>query len=338
MSTSEILNQEEIDALLHGVENGQVETESGRYPDDSRVRSCDLTVQDRIVRGKLPTLEMLNERFVRFLQASLFNMLKRSADINAAGINMLKYADYTNGLALQTCLNLVRVKPLRGNGLVVIDPKLLFVIVDGFFGGDGRFQSAVEQREVTPTEMRVVRLLLDMLFRDLKEAWAPVLPVDFEYIKSETNPQLASIASPAEMVVDMRFHIEFDGNGGELSLTLPYSMLEPVRGLLSSGIKSDLMDVDERWTDAMKEEMKGVRVGMSCTLAEIELDLRELISLGVGDIIPIDLPRSVVVDIEGVPGYRCEYGTYQGHNALKILEPIRRARTSEKFQLLAKSR
>jgi flagellar motor switch protein FliM len=329
MATADILDQDEIDALLNGVDSGEVDTETDPYPTDGHAREYDLSSQDRIVRGRMPTLDMLNDRFARYLRISIFNMLRRTAEISVGEVKIIKFSEYIRGLFVPTNLNLIRVNPLRGTGLLVIDPKLLFIIVENFFGGDGRFYTKIEGREFTPTEMRVVHLLLNQVFQDLSEAWKPVMLLEFEYINSEVNPQFANIVSPTEVVVVTRFKIEMEGGGGELHITLPYSMLEPIRELLAAGIQSDRVESEERWTKTLQEDLKEVKVNMSCSLTEIELNLRELMSLGIGDIIPIDLPKTVVANVEGLPAYHCEFGSHEGHNALKIINRVQRVQHAE---------
>lgn len=323
MKANEVLSQDEIDALLHGVSSGEVRTEADA-PAPGEARPYDLANQDRIVRGRMPTLEMLNERFARYFRISLFNLLRRNAEISIAETQTVKFAEYVHSLFVPANLNLVKVKPLRGTALIVLDPKLVFTVVDNFFGGDGRFHAKIEGREFTPTEMRIVHMLLRHAFRDLKEAWSPVAALEFEYINSEVNPQFANIVSPSEVVVVMRFRVELDKGGGDLHVTMPYAMLEPLRELLMAGIQSDRVEFDERWTVALREEMKEARVELACTLAETELTLRDVMRLNAGDVIPVDLAEAVVARIEGVPVFRCQYGVYQGSAAVKVLEPVRR--------------
>lgn len=247
MDANDLLSQDEIDALLHGVDDGIVETESDGGSESGELQSYDFTSQDRIVRGRMPTLEMINERFVRYFRISIFNFLRRSAEIAIFGVQILKFSEYTHSLFVPTNLNLVRFNPLRGTALVVLDPALVFTIVDNFFGGSGKFHNKIEGREFTPTEMRVIALILDLIFKDLKEAWKPVLDVDFEYLNSEVNPQFANIVSPTEVVVVSTIHIEIYGGGGDLQITMPYSMIEPIRELLDAGIQSDRGNTDDRW-------------------------------------------------------------------------------------------
>lgn len=314
---SDLLSQDEIDALLHGVDSGAIETEDAPL-DPAVARTYDFASQDRIVRGRLPTLEMINERFIRTWRIGLFNLLRRSADLSVRGIETIKFGEYLHSLYVPTNLNLIRLKPLRGVGLIVFEPKLVYTVVDNFFGGDGRYPAKIEGREFTQTEMRVIQLLLKQTFADLIDAWAPVMPVDFEYINSEVNPHFANIVSPREYVVVSRFHVELDGGGGDLHITLPYSMLEPIRELLDAGIQSDRVHDDDSFRDSINDLLRTADVTLSSVLTEKRINLRDLIKLKVGDILPIDLPKSIPVCVEQVPVFTGEFGISNGNNAVKI--------------------
>ena len=207
----DLLSQDEIDALLHGVDDGDIETESDLDPE--AIKSYDLTSQDRIVRGRMPTLEMINERFARYTRISMFNLLRRTADVSVGGIQIQKFGEYVHTLYVPTSLNMVKFRPLRGTALIILDAKLVFKLVDNFFGGDGR-HAKIEGREFTPTELRVVQMVLEQVFVDLKEAWKAVMDITFEYMNSEVNPSMANIVSPSEVVVVSTFHVELDGGGG----------------------------------------------------------------------------------------------------------------------------
>jgi len=220
-------------------------------------------------------------------------------------------------------LNLMKVKPLRGTGLIVIDPKLVFILVDNYFGGDGRFHTKIEGREFTPTEMRVIEMMLNLTFKDFKEAWAPVMPVEFEYINSEVNPQFANIVSPTEVVVVTTFHVELDGGGGDMHVTMPYSMVEPIREILDAGVQSDREDTDSRWAVSLQEEMKEAEVEITSILAEVDLSLAEILKIKAGDIIPIDLPDAVSLCAEDIPVFKGYFGVHEGVNAIKIIKPIK---------------
>ncbi|MEX5567397.1 flagellar motor switch protein FliM [Pseudomonas syringae] len=321
MAVQDLLSQDEIDALLHGVDDGMVQTDNNSEP--GSVRSYDLTSQDRIVRGRMPTLEMINERFARYTRISMFNLLRRSADVAVGGVQVMKFGEYVHSLYVPTSLNLAKIKPLRGTALFILDAKLVFKLVDNFFGGDGR-HAKIEGREFTPTELRVVRMVLDQAFVDLKEAWQAIMEVNFEYINSEVNPAMANIVGPSEAVVISTFHIELDGGGGDLHVTMPYSMIEPIREMLDAGFQSDLDDQDERWVNALKEDVLDVNVPLTTTIAQRQLPLRDILHMRPGDVIPVELGDSLVLRANGVPSFKVKLGSHKGKMALQVIEPIAR--------------
>ncbi|MFH6569332.1 MULTISPECIES: flagellar motor switch protein FliM [Pseudomonas] len=321
MAVQDLLSQDEIDALLHGVDDGLVQAETAAEP--GSVKSYDLTSQDRIVRGRMPTLEMINERFARYTRISMFNMLRRSADVAVGGVQVMKFGEYVHSLYVPTSLNLVKIKPLRGTALFILDAKLVFKLVDNFFGGDGR-HAKIEGREFTPTELRVVRMVLEQAFIDLKEAWQAIMEVNFEYINSEVNPAMANIVGPSEAIVVSTFHIELDGGGGDLHVTMPYSMIEPVREMLDAGFQSDLDDQDERWSKALREDVLDVSVPLSATVARRQLRLRDILHMQPGDVIPIELEDELIMRANGVPSFKVKLGSHKGNLALQVVEPIGR--------------
>ncbi len=323
MAVNEILSQDEIDALLHGVSSGEVETETDQAGAEG-ARSYDFASQDRIVRGRMPTLEIINERFARQFRISLFNLLRRSAEIAVAGVQMTKFSEYIHGLLVPTSLNLVKINPLRGTSLFVFDPNLVFTLVDCFFGGDGRFHTKVEGRDFTPTEQRVIQVILREVFKVLKEAWAGVMTIDFEFLNAEMNPQFANIVSPSEVVVVTSFHIELEAGGGDFHVTMPYSMLEPMREVLDAGVQSDRGEADERWSAALREEMKAARLELSSTLTQTEIAVGELLRMKAGDVIPIELADLVMVRAEGIPVFRGKLGASRGNCAVKLAEFVER--------------
>ena len=334
MSGSDLLSQDEIDALLHGVDSGDVETGSDEVLDPGQARDYDFASQDRIVRGRLPTLEMINERFARYFRTSLFNMLRRSADISVSGVQMLKFSEFVHSLFVPTSLNITRVAPLRGKSLFVLDPKLVFSVVDSFFGGTGRFHTKIEGRDFTPTELRVVQILLRMAYGDLKMSWQPVLDIDFEYLSSEVNPQFANIVSPSEVVVVTTFNVDLESGGGDLYICLPYSMLEPIRDLLDAGVQSDRGERDERWELAMREEVMGASVELSSVLGTATLPLREIAGLRVGDVIQLDVADEVEVCAENLPIFRGQLGVHNSSYAIKVTQWIERASARQLHALM----
>jgi len=316
----DLLSQDEIDALLHGVDDGAVDTE--KYVEPGSIQSYDLSSQDRIVRGRMPTLEMINERFARYTRISLFNLLRRAADVSIGGIQITKFGEYLHTLYVPTSLNLVKFRPLRGTGLIILDAKLVFKLVDNYFGGDGR-HAKIEGREFTPTEQRVVQMVLNQIFADLGEAWRNVYPLEFDHLRSEVNPSMANIVSPSEVVVVSSFHIELDGGGGDIHITQPYSMIEPIRELLDAGMQSDVDEHDERWGKALREEIKDATVDFTCDVFERMISLRDVVDLEAGDIIPVEMPDTVVLKANGVPLFDARVGMSNGNLAL-VIERIHR--------------
>lgn len=315
----DLLSQDEIDALLHGVDDGDIETESDVDP--GGVKTYDLTSQDRIVRGRMPTLEMINERFARYTRISMFNLLRRTADVSVGGIQIQKFGEYVHTLYVPTSLNMVKFRPLRGTALIILDAKLVFKLVDNFFGGEGR-HAKIEGREFTPTELRVVQMVLEQVFIDLGEAWKAVIPIEFEYIHSEVNPSMANIVSPSEVVVVSTFHIELDGGGGELHITVPYATIEPIREMLDAGLQTDTDERDDRWVKALREDVMMARVDLECDVVRGEILLRDIVALKAGDVIPVEMPETHIITANGVPIFRSSLGQSRGNLALKIQEII----------------
>lgn len=314
--TTDLLSQDEIDALLHGVDSGAVDVAPPPAPGEAR--PYDFASQERIIRGRLPTLEMINERFARTWRIGLFNLLRRSADLSVRGIDMIRFGEYLHSLQVPTNINLVKMKPLRGTSILMFEPRLVFTVVDNFFGGTGKYHTRIEGREFTPTEMRVIQLLLKQTFADFTEAWAPVMNIEFEYLNSEVNPHFANIISPREYIVVCRFHVELEGGGGELHLAMPWSMLEPIREQLDAGVQSDRVEKDENWTNALHAQLQDVEVTITSTLATRQISLRELSRVKVGDVIPIDLKPEIPVHVENLPLFSGEFGIHNGKNAVKI--------------------
>ena len=331
---SEVLSQDEIDALLNSDAGSDDESQkqAASSQDGEKVAAYDFLSQERIVRGHMPTLELINERFARHLRISLFNMLRRQAEVEVQGVKMLKFGEYVHTLFVPTSLNMVHFKPLKGTALITVEARLVFSLVDNYFGGNGRFHSKIEGREFTPTERRVIQLLLRIIFGDYKESWGLVMDVDFEYLDSEVNPAMANIVSPTEIIVVSYFHIELDGGSGDFHVAMPYSMIEPIRELLDTGVQSDQGDTDERWSKALHEEIMDVKIKLTAQLLQKKLSLRQIINLEPGDIIKVDMPDSLLVYAEDLPSYRAKLGRVKDNYALKISR-IRQRTASVKCKL-----
>ncbi|MCP4596517.1 flagellar motor switch protein FliM [Neptuniibacter sp.] len=323
MSVKDLLSQDEIDALLHGVDDGDVETSDEAEVEEGDVRSYDLASHERIVRGRMPTLEMINERFARYTRISLFNLLRRAADVTVGGVQVMKYGDYIHTLYVPTSMNLIRVMPLRGTALFIMDAKLVFKLVDNFFGGDGR-HAKIEGREFTPTETRLIHKALEQFFVDLEEAWQPVMELNFEHLGHEMNPAMANVINPTEVVVVSTFQVDLEGGSGEFHVAMPYAMLEPIRDLLVSGFQNSEDEKDERWQIALQRDILMARLPLEMTIAQQEMTLRDVVELEAGDVIPIELPEAFELKANKVPVYNCTMGVSRGNLAVKIVDQIER--------------
>lgn len=314
--SQDFLSQEEVDALLKGV-TGEAE-EAPQEQEAGGVKPYDLGRQERIVRGRMPTMELINERFARYLRIGLFNYMHRGTEISVGPVRVQKYSDFIRNLVVPTNLNLVQVKPLRGTGLVVFDPNLVFLVVDNMFGSDGRFHTRVEGRDFTATEQRIIMGMLDVVFAEYEKAWKPVFAIDFEYVRSEMNTQFANIATPSEIVIAFTFTIELSGNSAEMHLCLPYSMIEPIRDVLYSTMHSEQAGSDQRWTSMLRKQLLTAEVELVAPLGSTDLPLGEVAKLKVGDIVPIDIGDVLGVKVDGVPLMNCRYGVNNGQYALKV--------------------
>lgn len=323
MSVKDLLSQDEIDALLHGVDDGGVDTaEEVELAEEGEVRPYDLASHERVVRGRMPTLEMINERFARHTRLSLFNLLRRTADVAVGGIQVMKYGDYVHTLYVPTSMNLVRISPLRGTALFIMDAKLVFKLVDSFFGGDGR-HAKIEGREFTPTETRLVAKVMYQFFQDMEESWAPVMSLRFEYLGHEVNPAMANVINPGDVIVVSSFQVDLDTGSGEFHVAMPYSMLEPIRDKLVAGVQNSEEQHDERWQNAMRRDIMMAKLNLQISLAEKEMTLRDVLELEAGDIIPVDIPENLRMKVNKVPVFEGKLGVSRGNLAIKLAGKVK---------------
>ncbi|SFZ79395.1 flagellar motor switch protein FliM [Chitinimonas taiwanensis] len=312
----DILSQEEVDALLRGVTGEDEDADEGL--DSSAIRAYDIGRQERIVRGRMPTLEVINERFARNLRIGLFNFMRRSAEISVGPVRVQKYSEFIRNLVVPTNLNLIHMKPLRGTGLFIFDPDLVFLVVDNMFGSDGRYHVRVEGRDFTPTEQRIIQRLLEVVMEEYRKSWEPVFKTEFSYVRSEMNTQFANIATPTEVVVAFTFKIELGSGGGDFHVCFPYSMIEPLRDLLYSSMQADRMESDNRWVKLLSREIQNSDVDLIANLGTAKITLGDILELKAGDVIGIDIPETIVAEVDGVPLLEGHYGILHGQYALKV--------------------
>lgn len=312
----DFLSQDEVYALLRSATGEQ--DEEKQENDESGVRTYNLATQERIVRGRMPTFEIINERFARLLRIGLFNFIRRTVDIAVGPVKVIKFSEFVRNLVVPTNLNIIHVKPLRGSALMVFEPDLVFLIIDNLFGGDGRYHTRVEGRDFTETEQRIIKRLLNVVFEEYEKSWKPVYPVQFEYIRSEMNPQFASVATPNEVVVCVSFDLDLSGNSGEFHVCIPYSMVEPIRDLLYSALQGEQMDIDKRWVRSLSKQIQGAEVELVANLGQTRMTFEQILGMQVGDVVPIDIPESVIAEVDNVPVMECRYGIINGQYALKV--------------------
>jgi len=322
MADKSVLSQDEIDALLHGVEEGSLPAGGGAFEPEGEVVPFDFKDQEHLSRNQFPQLEIINQRFLRDFDSSLYRMFKHAVEVEAEPVQLSKYGEYIDSVETPSAINLVQVHPLNGSALLVMDQLLVFLAVDNYFGGGGRLHQDPDKSEFTPTETRIIQMLMDLVFRDLGKAWEPVAELRFEYLKSEVNPRFTNILTSSEVVVISRFRIRLNGGEGQMQLVLPLTMLEPVREQLETGlVDSGLVD-DEQWLACLRREILKARVELSSTLVEIPMTLREVLHMAPGDLIPVELSEKVVVRAAGVPVLQGEFGVVKGRNGVKIDDPL----------------
>ena len=320
------LTQDEVDALLKGAD---AEQEEGRpAPEPAEVRDYDLASQERIVRGRMPMLDIINERFARLLRIELFNFLRRTVEVSIGPVRINKYSDFIHNLTVPTNLNLVHMKPLRGTALMVFDPALVFLVIDNMFGGDGRFQARVENRDFTQTEQRIIQRILNIVFETYSKSWESLYPLQFSHVRSEMNTQFANIAAPNEVVIAMTFNIEMGSASGEMHFCIPYSMIEPIRDLLSSTSQGEPVGVDKRWAKLMTQQVQAAEIEIVADLAKTSMQIGDVLNMKIGDVIPLNINESIEAQVDSVPVMLCKYGVFNGQYALRV-EKLLRSNSTE---------
>ncbi|MBL8307344.1 MAG: flagellar motor switch protein FliM [Rubrivivax sp.] len=313
----QILSQDEVDALLQGItgESQKLEQEDGP---SGGIREYDLASQERIVRGRMPTMEVINERFARNIRIGLFNFIRKSPEVAIGGIKVQKFSAFLREIVVPTNFNIMNVKPLRGSGLIVCDPSLVFAVIDALFGGVGKFHTRIEGRDFSPTELRVILRLVEVICAEYKKAWMGIYPVELEYTRSEMQPQFASIATPSEIVVATNFTLEIGDTTGSIHFCVPYSTLEPIRDTLYSTIQGDSTEPDRRWVNLLKHQIQAAEVDLVAELAYAGATVEQLLSFKPGDFVELDLDPLIQAKVSGVPVFDAHYGVSNNRYAIKI--------------------
>ena len=316
---NQILNQDEVDALLRGLTGGEIETETDVPEEDDGVVVFDLSNQDRIIRGRMPVLEIINDRFARLASNAMANALRKRVEVNLVSIDMSKFGDFMRSLPVPTSINIFKMEPLRGNALMVVDTRLVFALVENLFGGSGSVPK-VEGRDFTPIEQAIITRVVRLLLKNMEEAWKPVHDVKIELSRSEINPQFAAIVPPSDVVVVITFEVELENAIGQMVVTLPYATIEPIRSKLYAAFQSERLELDHAWVSRFKERLMEVPVKVNVILGHTEITGRQLLNLEIGDILLLDTDEDELLEakVEGVPKFYGEAGFVKGNKAFQV--------------------
>jgi flagellar motor switch protein FliM len=310
---------DEVDALLRGLSGGEIETETDVPEDDDGIVVFDLSNQDRIIRGRMPVLEIINDRFARLASNAMANALRKRVDVNPVSIDMSKFGDFMRSLPVPTSINIFKMEPLRGNALMVVDTRLVFALVENLFGGSGSVPK-VEGRDFTPIEQAIITRVVRLLLKNMEEAWKPVHDVKIELSRSEINPQFAAIVPPSDVVVVITFEVELENAIGQMVVTLPYATIEPIRSKLYAAFQSERLELDHAWVSRFKERLMEVPVKVNVILGHTEITGRQLLNLEIGDILLLDTDEDELLEakVEGVPKFYGEAGFVKGNKAFQV--------------------
>jgi flagellar motor switch protein FliM len=345
---NQVLTQAEVDALLNAVSEGSVDVASqanqetatatptvdtssaadewidANAQDDIDVTPYDITNQDRVIRGRMPTLDIIYERFIRLYRMSLSNSLRKIATISIISTDLLKFGEFVNTLPIPSCMCIMRFESLRGPALLVFESKLAYALVDSFFGGTDRPYTKIEGKEFTRIELSIMRKVMDLAIRDLEEAWAPVHKADIGFIRTEVNPQFVGVVPPSDVIISTTFEVELENASGTIALVIPYSTIEPIKNKLNQSFQTESDRVDKEWTAKMVEHLRNTEVNMLVNLGAATITVGDLVNLNVGDIIPLsqDSDGELDVIIEGVPKLKCFFGASRGNRAVQVTRAI----------------
>jgi len=324
----QFLSQDEVDALLEGV-TGESQKLDKSEAATSGIRSYDIASQERIVRGRMPTMEIVNERFARNFRLGLFNFMRKSPEISIGPVRATKYSAFLRDIVVPTNINIITLAPLRGHGMVIFDPKLVFAVIDTLFGGSGKLHTRIEGRDFSPTEIRIIQRLMEVTLAEYTKAWGALFTFKFQHLRSEMHTQFANVASPSEIVVATTFNIEIGENGGEVHMCFPYASLEPIRDTLYSSVQGDGHEPDRRWVRQLTQQVQAADIELVAELARTPVTIGQLLKLRPGDFIELPLREIIQANVDSVPVMECRFGAVNNHTALRVERLLKYSRYSE---------
>jgi len=324
---NQVLSQSEVDALLSAVSDNRVGSNDGGAAGEglkSGVVQYDLANQDRIIRGRMPTLDIIHDRFIRLFRVTLSNSLRKMANLSVNSTGPLKFSEFMNSLPLPSCLNILRLDPLRGAAVMVIESKLLYALVDSFFGGNDVPYTKIEGKDFTPIEIKIARRVVLSAIDDLEKAWEPVYPLKIGYSRTEINPQFVAVVPPSDVVIATTFDVELEKVSGTIKIVIPYATLEPIKSKLAVGFQSEQLEVDFIWINRIKEQIMQTSANLLVKLGDADISMRDLMELEAGDIIQLNNDATLPLDVmvEGIPKFRGIPGLLKGSRAIKVTETL----------------
>jgi len=318
--TDKILSQDEVDALLKGVASGEIDTEDAKEQLMDGVRAYDFTSQERIIRGRMPGLEMANESFARLFRTSVSNLIMKFVDISIQNVEIIKFGDFIKTIPVPSSINIFKMEPLKGYSLLVLEAPLVFAFVEFFFGGASAQHIKSEGRAFTSIEQRVIQRVVNMALGDLATSWNGIAPINPEFIGSEINPQFVTIVTPAEIVINVEVLIEIEDFAGRLFFCIPYSMIEPVKEKLSSGIHGDKLETDQRWSKIMTEALRETYVNLSAEIGRLRITFADIMNFKEGNVLNLGKSSTdeLILKVEGHPKFKGHPGVSRGNQAIKL--------------------
>ena len=324
---SEVLSQGEVDALLRGVGDGEIETETDEAAEEvSGAVNYDLTSQEKIIRGRMPTLDIINQMFSRLFRNTFSALMRKPVDIRAVSTDTIKFGDFLRSLPVPSSLHIFRMEPLRGHGLIVLENKLVFSVVDTFFGGSGDKETKITDRDFSAIEIKMTKSVVLSALDDWENAWRPVHAVTTNFVRSEINPQFAAIVPPTDVVLIILFEIEMESVSGTMTICLPYAAIEPIIPKLKAQFQSEEEEVDHVWVDSLRAELLTTEVELVAELGTTIITPEDLMGFKVGDTLMLgnDVSDPLILKVENNPKFKGFPGVSRGNKAIQITETIER--------------
>lgn len=323
---NKLLSQDEVDSLLKGLDTGEVDVGEDLDSIGDDLETYDWATAGLNARGNMPLLEVINSRFCHRLRGALSSTLRKMVDVTPDPLETIKYGNFQRSLPVPTSMHIFKIEPLRGMGILVVESRLVFGLVEAFFGGSGSGSTKIEGREFTSIENKIIQKVVQMALLNLMEAWEDVHPIKTEFIRSESNPMVVNIIPTEELLISSKFEIELNKPLGNIIICVPYSSYQPVRYKLSGGYQDEEEEshFDQAWHNNMKAQLKGTEVGITVNLGHTFLNIRDVLNLQKGDIIVLenDFNRFLTARAEGIPLYKGYAGRYKNKKVFKVEQPI----------------